>query len=590
MKDSSLLFDQLENQIQRGRLELIVEQNAATFIAANLVSPILITVILWLTGESPKWLFAWILFGLLLCAGRALHHHEFKNFASYSKPAHQWEFELILLSMLSGFFWAASGILFINPDNPGLSVFIVAAIFAHISAAVASHATHIRIFIAFCFSLWIPACAFFIGMNSTFYYQIAILGSFFVLANLSFALNQSRSVTQSLRLQYENVKLLNELKHQKIIADEANHAKSRFMAAASHDLRQPLHAMNLFTDSLAQRIENPETGRILNLLRGSINTLRELFDSLLDISRLDAGVIKPQLQAFNLKDMITKLLDEYSLHTSNKGLQLRSRLYECWVYSDPVLVEQILRNLIWNAIKYTDTGGILIGCRNRRRKTVFEIWDTGVGIIESEQHRIFEEFHQTNNPDRDRSQGIGLGLSIVQRTARLLNLDVGMRSNYGNGSKFFIGFEPANVPHLPSPTSKKTQPIGKGKKLDFNLTGVSVLVVDDEVAILDALEVVLQDWGCKVALCKSIQEVKSSLEDFNPDILLTDFNLNNGETGDSVIQLVDYDMGYKTPAIIITGAATAEGLNNIKGQQTNILYKPLQAEELRKKMVEVLND
>lgn len=589
MNRPAFVHNQLEKQIQQGRLALIVEQNAATFIASNLVSPLLIALILALTEESSKNLIPWIGFGLLLCAARALHHKEFKNFAAYSKPAIQWEFELIILSILSGFFWAASGILFIHPENPGLSVFIIASIFAHISAAVASHASHIRIFIAFCFSLWIPASAFFITMNSNFYNQLVILGSFFVLANLSFALNQSRSVTQSLRLQYENDKLLNELKQQKLIADEANRAKSQFIAAASHDLRQPLHAMNLFADSLEQRIENQETGRILGLLKNSMNTLRELFDSLLDISRLDAGIIKPQPKDFDLVPMIQKILDENSLHASNKGLHIRFRSGHNsaghWVHSDPVLVEQILRNLIWNAIKYTESGGILAALRQRRARVVFEVWDTGPGILEADQDRIFEEFHQTNNPDRDRSQGIGLGLSIVQRTAKLLDLEVGMDSVYGKGSKFSVGFKPVEKP---AALPLSTEPTAT-KQLDSDLSGVSVLVVDDEESILDALEVLLQNWGCNVVTCKTIDQVRHVLEEFNPDILLTDFRLRNKETGSMVIYEVQQATGFETPSIIITGTAFAETLNHLKKQNIEVVYKPLQAEELRKKMIEALN-
>jgi len=585
MNTQSFLSDQLENQIQHGKLGLIVEQNAVTFVAANLVSPLLIAVTLWLTCESTQELIAWVGFGLLLCAARALHHHEFKNFSVYSKPAKQWEFELILLSMLSGFFWAASGILFIKPDNPGLSVFIIASMFAHISAAVASHASHIRIFISFCFALWIPACAFFIAMNSIFYYQIAILGSFFVLANLSFALNQSRSITQSLRLQYENAKLLNELKQQKMIAVEANRAKSRFMAAASHDLRQPLHAMNLFADGLEQRIKAPETTHILGLLKDSMNALRELFDSLLDISRFDAGIIKPQPKDFDLSLIIQKLLKEYRLHASNKGLDLRSRVTTRWIHSDPTLTEQILRNLIWNAIKYTKTGGILVSCRKRRKNIVFEVWDTGPGILETDQKQIFEEFHQGSNPDRDRSQGIGLGLSIVQRTAKLLNLEIDMRSVYGKGSKFSIGFKPSTVQ---APPSLITQQVIK-KEIDFDLNGVSVLVVDDEANILDALEILLKDWGCNVITCKTIQQVKDTLEEFHPDILLTDYRLKNNETGNMVIKEVRQATGFETPCIVITGTVASRSLSRIQSRYTKLLYKPLQPKELREEMVAVLN-
>ncbi|MEQ9567501.1 MAG: HAMP domain-containing sensor histidine kinase, partial [Pseudomonadales bacterium] len=337
-----------------------------------------------------------------------LHHFKLSHFQTLEKTTRQWEFELAFFSLLNGFFWSAACILFISPENPGISILIIATVFAHISGSVAGLSTHPFILNAFTCALWIPACIYFIAVAPDdyhwFYLQIAILGTVFIVVSSIYAINQGNAVIDSLRLRYANQHLLRELRQQKMIAENADLEKSRFLAAASHDLRQPLHAMSLFIDSLTQRIQSGECRNILNQLRASMDSLKGLFNSLLDISRLDAEVIAPEYSTFNLGRLVDQLIDEYHPQATFKNLNLRKRTGEYWVYSDPVLVEQILRNLISNAIKYTDHGGVLVALRRQGRDRIaLEIWDTGLGIGEGEQRRIFDEFHQINNPGRDQS-------------------------------------------------------------------------------------------------------------------------------------------------------------------------------------------
>lgn len=250
---------------------------------------------------------------MLGCA-RLLHHQELCKFQSLGKSIQQWEFELIIFSLLNGFFWAAACILFISPDTPGISIVIVATVFANISASVAGLSTHPLILNAFTCALWIPTSIYFVsaqpGGYQWFYFQMAVLGAFYVLVNTIYAVNQSRAVISSLKLRYENKHLLRELRQQKMIAENADLAKSRFLAAASHDLRQPLHAMSLFADSLHQRIQSSDSREILNKLRTSMDSLKGLFNSLLDISRLDAEVITPEYSTFHLGRLVDQLVNE----------------------------------------------------------------------------------------------------------------------------------------------------------------------------------------------------------------------------------------------------------------------------------------
>jgi two-component system, sensor histidine kinase len=580
------LFVQIEDLVEQSKLELLVKQNLPNLLISNLISPPLIGLITGFKDEAFYHALAWTVFGLVLGCARLLHHQELAKFQSLGKSTRQWEFELVIFSMLNGFFWAAACILFINTETPGISIVIVATVFAHISASVAGLSTHPLILNAFTCALWIPTSVYFISMQpggyQWFYLQMAVLGAFFVIVNTIYAVNQGRAVISSLRLRYENQHLPRELRQQKMIAENADLAKSRFLAAASHDLRQPLHAMSLFADSLNQRIQSSESREILNKLRISMDSLKGLFNSLLDISRLDAEVITPEYSTFHLGRLLDQLINEYQTQASNKNLEIRKRMGDYWVFSDPVLVEQILRNLIWNAIKYTETGGVLVALRKQDTRISAEVWDTGVGISDEEQLKIFDEFHQINNPGRDRSQGIGLGLSIFQRTAKLLGLDLSLASRPGSGSRFGIDFRQVPEPITPE-EREQTFP------LDLDLSGVSVLIVDDSEDIRASLSLRMRDLGCQVETAGTLENVTRVLDFFSPDILLTDFQLQYAESGGMVIKLVRETLGVEVPCIIITGTTMAETSNISHNQDIEILYKPVQSDEIREAMIRALN-
>ncbi|MEQ8957274.1 MAG: ATP-binding protein, partial [Coleofasciculus sp. C2-GNP5-27] len=235
------------------------------------------------------------------------------------------------------------------------------------------------------------------------------------------------------------------------------------------------------------------------------------------------------------------------------------------------------------AIKYTDHGGVLVALRRQGRDRIaLEIWDTGLGIGEGEQRRIFDEFHQINNPGRDQSQGIGLGLSIVRRTTGLLGLDLNLASQLGKGSKFSLDFALMPIPVKPAGDGKTPWP-------DEDLRGVSALVVDDNQDIRLSLSLRLQDWNCKVETADSLDSAASVLDVFLPDILLTDFQLKNEENGVMIIDLVRERLGIDVPGIVITGTTLAETSEISQRPNVEILYKPVRSDELRQAMVKVLN-
>jgi len=585
--NTMLPIDEMDMSVAQGRLVVLSKQNLTSITAGSFLAPLGTALVLFISNFNKDTFLVWLGVCLTIGIGRILHHREFRTFQELGKPMHQWQFELILLAMLSGLSWAAASILFVDPENTSISVFVIISILALISGGTNAYSSHPNIFLSFSLSLWLPTLFYFLYQNERFYYEISFLVSLFLGWNIFTVFNKSMSITENIRLQTENTKLLYELKYQRVIAEEANKAKSRFLAAASHDLRQPLHAMGLFADGLTLRIKNPEAMEILGSLKRSMDTLRNLFDSLLDISRLDAGVIKVDSHVFCLTDMIQRLNIEYEVMAKDKGLRYRSHLRPAWLDSDPTLVEQMLRNLMANAIKYTQEGGVLIGMRFKGSIVRIEVWDTGIGIAKEHQKQVFEEFNQVNNPERDRSQGIGLGLSILKRTASLLGTRIGISSKLGSGSKFYIELAMADTPMLSE--DRPSTEFNPDKEIDLDLSGVSVLVVDDEADIRAALHLKLKDWGCQVKTAYSIESAVRSLDDFNPDILLTDYRLSIEETGDRVIKAIHENIGYEIPSIIITGTAMAESIKNIEELKVTVLYKPLEPLELNEKMIYALN-
>ena len=578
-----------EKKIAASKLQLLVEQNRVTFFASNVGVPTTVALLLLLIGKSnPIVVGIWLASGYTLCLIRFLHHQRLEEFSDTNRPLETWENDLVMFSSLSGCFWSACGILFMDTSDIAQSLTIVAALFGVISGAVPALTSHRQIFLAFVLSTWVPVGLYFLVQSQILFTGIAVMGTIFSAIIISFSNSQIRAIEYSLRVRYENFELLEELQIQKQKEEEANKAKSRFLAVASHDLRQPIHAMRLFSDSLSQRLTERNSRAIMAKLNASIATLSELFDSLLDISKLDAETIAPEKRNVDVCALLKSLAAEVSAQCHAKGLRWT---YRCpgsyYVQTDALLLERILRNLIWNAIKYTDTGGILIAARKRGDQLRIEIWDTGCGIPDTEQSEIFKEFHQVQTPGIQSPEGIGLGLSIVSRLCQLLGFTISLRSNPGQGSVFFL-----EMPLLPQPPKAAMQDSELKPQThhpDSDLNGVQVLVVDDDQNILSATGQVLRSWGCKPLLASSHEAVKHLLEENTPDLILTDYNLGNSMTGDKIITLVHQEAGFKIPSLILTGDTFTEGLIKASSRCDLLLHKPLKPEILKRTIIRLLN-
>ncbi|TWA87363.1 PAS domain S-box-containing protein [Azospirillum brasilense] len=371
------------------------------------------------------------------------------------------------------------------------------------------------------------------------------------------------------------------LRASKAEADRANVAKSKFLAAASHDLRQPVQAMMLFQSALEERLGGHPAAPLLDSMGLAMDGLRMLLDSLLDVSKLDAGLIVPQLQDLAIGPMIEQLAAEYHPQAQAKGLRLRAVPCALTIRSDPALLMRILRNLVENALRYTERGGLLIGCRRRGDRLRIEVMDSGIGIRSDKHEEIFEEFFQVANQERDRSKGLGLGLAVVRRLARLLGHTIHLRSRPGRGSAFCID--------VPLVTRQATGAAPPEARLVTGDGRGMILVIDDEPLIRLGLQAMLEGWGYRVLTAGSIEDAVRHVESGEwPSAILADYRLRDGKTGLDAIRAVCDRLRAPVPATIITGDTAPERLAEARAGGHTLLHKPIAAQELRNAVVEML--
>jgi len=364
-------------------------------------------------------------------------------------------------------------------------------------------------------------------------------------------------------------------------AERADMAKSRFLAAASHDLRQPMHALGLFIAELSEHPHPPDTRRLVRQIAASAEAMENLLDSLLDISRLDAGALEPRIVPCPVQPILDRIASEFHIWAEERGLRLRVRPSSAWIRTDPLLFERILSNLISNAIRYTPRGTILIACRPSGEHLRIEVRDSGKGIDADKQEVIFQEFVQLDNPERARTKGLGLGLAIVRRLTQLLGHTLSLRSRLGLGSVFGVRVERCAPQPLPA--------TGPTERVPGSLAGTRVVLVDDDPLALTSLDSLLASWQCEVTAAPSLDEALDLLDPTQPpDVLITDYRLQGHQTGLDVIDRVTARIGYRVRCILITGDTGAETINKARAAQLPMLHKPVRPAKLRALMQRML--
>jgi signal transduction histidine kinase len=365
--------------------------------------------------------------------------------------------------------------------------------------------------------------------------------------------------------------------------EAANLAKSRFLAAASHDLRQPLHALNLFVAQLCGETDPAEQKRLLPQIEATVRAMNELFNGLWDLSRLDAEVLVPNLSEFPIDRLLKRIELTCAPAAREKGLRLKVISNPAYIRSDRVLLERVLLNLVSNAIRYTVKGGVAAGCRRRGDTLRIEVWDTGVGIAEDQRGKIFGEFYRGPANEQDRSGGAGLGLAIVDRMCRLLHHPIGLTSRLGSGTRFSI-----SVP-IAAP---RGQPQQAAQVVGDRLAGKVVLVIDDDAVVLDGMSGVLRSWGCLVLTACSEPEALSCVaeQDRKPDLIISDYWLAEGARGIQVIDRLRQVLATPVSALLISGDTVPERLQEARARGYYMLHKPVMPMTLRTMLNRLLKD
>ncbi len=478
---------------------------------------------------------------------------------------------------LSGLLWGISGIMLFPEQNLQYQLVILFILLGMGAGAATTLTAYLPAFITYFPLSILPITIMMLMMGDPLHQTLSLMTFAYSIVVLYFGIGNSRDFKQSLQLRFENIKLAEQLREQKEEADRANNAKSKFMAAASHDLRQPLHALTLFTSVLDELIESPKARRVTDQIKSSVYALQNLFNALLDISRLDAGVMKVEKSGFHLQPLFEKLANDFDPQANEKGLQLLWSPCNYSVYSDQNLLEQILRNYISNAIRYTDKGEIRITCEPNDGEIKINVIDSGLGISLDDQTMIFEEFHQLSNPERDRSKGLGLGLAIVQRTAKLLGHAIGVESEAGKGSTFSITVEQVTI----SKSDKETAPVFEN---DVSQVGDTlILVVDDEASVREGMQSLLQVWDCDVIAAADQDEAIRLLrqQDRIPDGIISDYRLRENKTGIEVIHAIHAEYDSDIPALIVTGDIATDRLRDVNNSGFQVLHKPVAPLKLR---------
>jgi signal transduction histidine kinase/CheY-like chemotaxis protein len=502
----------------------------------------------------------------------------------------RWHLYWTILTLCSGATWGLSGWIFYTQGLGIQQTGLIVVIYTFCIAVVPVLANQPRVFVVYVGLCFVPLIVRIATGRDAYSYQLA--GGLLIIVTLTTVLarNYRQALQRVIELKVRADDLLDQLRVEKQAAEDArreaeiaNRAKTQFFTAASHDLRQPLHAMGLFAEALRQRTHEPEVANLVVSINASVDALEGLFSELLDITRIDSGGVEVHPQGFEMADILRKIRLHYEPTAFEKGLALKLRGGHRVVHGDPLLVERIVRNLVSNAIRYTNDGGVLVACRARGDKVWVQVWDSGLGIRAEEQAKVFEEFYQVPNTPAvspEQRKGLGLGLAIVKRLADLMGARIWLRSVHGRGTVFTLELPVGVKPRPQAQTLPGKGPVG------LTLEGRTIVVVEDEPAVRAGLEVLLQGWGAAIVSFDSVAGASAwaAAADpavVKPDLFIVDYRLEQGRNGVDAIIAMRARFGPQVPAIVVTGSTMTGHDKEAQEQDFHILLKPVVPNKLR---------
>ena len=586
-------------------------QTPATLVG-NLIGMVLMASIFWSLAPPAK-LFGWLLVGATLWLLRIGHYVRFRRQPDADGGTLRvWRRSWMALVLGQGTLWGAAVWLFWGLGTHYHVVSLILIVYSYCLGSVQLLATQSRVFLAFISLVLTPTIVRIASDSSQpWHLQLAFILTILFCITVLMARTYGSALGQAITLKSRTDELAARLRNEMVVSEEArrvaeearraaeaaNRAKTQFFAAASHDLRQPLHAMGLFAEALRQRSHDPEVASLVNSINESVDALEGLFGELLDITRIDTGGVDVNPAPVRMRDLFQRLRLHFEPVAFEKGLMLSFRGDAQVAHADPVLLERVLRNLVSNAIRYTDDGGVLVSCRlrqDRRRaqrpgghegpRLLVQVWDTGIGISEASLPRIWEEFFQaqSNRPlEAHQRKGLGLGLAIVKRLSVLMEAPIQVRSRLGHGTVFSLDVPVGKAPR----GSIETAPAGPKMPIGLTLEGRFILVVEDEAAVREGLVVLLQAWGARVVAFDTVDALETWLAGPNaepPHLQLVDYRLPQGRTGiDALVALRTRFPGQRLPAIVITGSSLGGHEDEAVTHDYHLLIKPVLPNKLR---------
>lgn len=536
---------------------------------------------------------AWALTSLGIITLRPILAWKVVRNGSLATNPEKWERIFVAITFVSGVVSGAGMPLF----QPGLSghdqALFTMVMCCWAAGAIATSGIHAKTFYAFAGPFFAQIMLTWILWPTAGSWYVVFLLCALFLVLLMFVRNADSMALNSIRIRFERDEAVNrlqqlnaELREAREQAEEANRAKSRFLASSSHDLRQPLHAISLLAAALSAVAKEPQVLDIVSRIDGSLQVMNKLFAALLELSRLDAGVVSVRKEHVPLAAVLKPLEDEYELKCREKQLGFVVRAEPLALDTDPVLLERIVRNLLENALRYTAAGRIELTVALQGGNVAITVRDTGLGIPEEQLQNIFEEFYQIHNAARDRNRGLGLGLAIVRRLVRLLGYTIEVQSTAGRGSAFTC-----LIPATAVVTGAIARTGAGAEEHQPTVSGRRVVVVDDDEDVRSAISLLLRTWGCDPIVTGNLDAAMDSIAErgARPDLLVVDFRLPGGRTGVDVIQAVR-EKYRDLPALVITGDTGPDSLQTIRAAELRYLHKPVQPEALRREMALMFGD
>jgi signal transduction histidine kinase/ActR/RegA family two-component response regulator len=496
---------------------------------------------------------------------------------------------LMVSNAALGLSWGSLAWIAVDGVSVFSSIVVIALLVSLLVGLMSTLSPILSLYVIACLTISGTVSSKLLSLNQSEYNNIGLFGIAACVIFIAMARDMNQQHKKNILLQFDNQDLIEKLNQEtekvraaQKLAENESQAKTKFLAAASHDIRQPIHALGLFLEVLARSPLTQYQQQVLQNANTAFEASAEMLNTLLDFSRVEAGVVDVQQRAIYLQPMLNKLESEMAPLAANKNLVYRSKDTEAIVNSDPALLELILRNLISNAIRYTERGGILIACRQRGVYTSLEIWDTGIGIAPVHHDNIFKEFYQLGNTERDRKKGLGLGLAIVRGYTQMLKHNLLFNSALGRGSVFKVEiFNAIEKPKNNSATAKQPQ---------LTSLNARVLVIDDDETVRLGMAGLLHTWGCQCDAADSIEEALQFVKNQTPDLIISDFRLRDLQTGAQAIAQIHTACGTTIPALLITGDTGKDRLIEATQSGIPLLSKPVAPSVLYAKLCELLAD